>query len=67
MQGDIKQAAKWMAEGKQVRRAFWGVGEHLRMDLSDRGNKLVVDEEGYEIFILLTSLLAEDWEVVDAG
>lgn len=53
---DIKQAAKWMKEGKKVRRAdtdfVW-----------DADTEFVSDQNGDEC-MHIDDLLADDWEVV---
>lgn len=62
---DIKQAAKWMREGKRVRRNGW---HHCYRE--ERGQ--IVDDglghtdyQGYEIDTCTSDLLADDWEIAD--
>jgi hypothetical protein len=74
---DIKQAAKWMQEGKLVRRSVyrpeWRHGfdephvspffaQYLHSD--DKGR--IFSENDNPICLLIDALLAEDWEVVQA-
>ena len=74
---DIKQAAKWMTEGKSVRRARWPRGELLvytehsysqMMMVSTTPNTFVVSEKipsTTAMSLRLESLLANDWEIAE--
>lgn len=70
---DIKQAAKWMAEGQMVRRESplpltadgkvtkaWAIA-------FDENNLLVEAQTGYPVWISASSLLADDWEIADGA
>jgi hypothetical protein len=68
MQGDIKQAAKWMREGKKVRRAAWFAGRRDVVAHSSREDVVYAHSLGaHDVPFSCTDLLAEDWEVADAG
>jgi urease gamma subunit len=58
---DIKQAAKWMQEGKKVRREESMDG--CAYMLSKHSIRVVFDSEHTAIFFN-DDLLADDWEVV---
>jgi len=63
---DIKQAAKWMVEGKKVTRAFWkdpgthycGTGR-IYLFWKQRGSPDPV------LLLWTGDLLADDWEIAD--
>ena len=57
---DIKQAAKWMQEGKTVRRegANWAVR-------SIRGG-YTVSPRGNTVACMVDDLLADDWEIAES-
>jgi hypothetical protein len=56
---DIKQAAKWMQEGKKVRRSTWEAGychaPHVK----------VIDEDDKKTSFFVNELLADDWEIAE--
>lgn len=59
---DVKQAAKWLREGKKVRREIWGGPLFIRPTgagffRDDR--KLPAD------WLMVEDLLAEDWEIFE--
>ena len=66
---DIKQAAKWMQEGKTVRRAIWKDG-HPFMNGRFPPRFISLNQSGYligrrdELPVHIGALLAEDWEIV---
>jgi len=70
---DIKQAAKWMQEGKSVRRASWPDGElAVYTELSDTQMTMVITKPRIFAQVLpvtkilsirLESILADDWEI----
>jgi hypothetical protein len=75
---DIKQAAKWLMEGRRVRRPHWedflGVEFGFADDeqilwhcdhLTDDGEPCELEGDTYEAE--LADLLAEDWELVEAA
>jgi hypothetical protein len=57
---DIKQAAKWMGEGKKVRRSIWNDGETC-----ESKNFRIVDQDGAPTKFWKQELLAEDWEIAE--
>lgn len=62
----IKQAAKWLADGKKVRRAAWSNTDYrLVIDGMDKSSVICV--EGNELDPIaafdVNDLLAEDWEL----
>jgi hypothetical protein len=59
---DIKQAAKWMQDGKRVRRTLWGNSESIGPQ-SYRQD--VVDQDGERTRFLVDDLLADDWQLAD--
>ena len=67
---DIKQAAKWMQEGKKVKRQNPHSGEPLPSGYRD-GDAFKLDKEGFIICtchkrrvpFFTTALLADDWEI----
>jgi hypothetical protein len=75
---DIKQAAKWMQEGKRVRLPYnhrsISVGKTMNDGLSPSG-LLVVFVNGIErpqdvqecVPLTIKELLADDWEIAQAG
>lgn len=73
---DIKKAAKWMQEGKRVRRAAWRPGLKTGFDdmpyahpefatslVADDKSRIIA-ESGAPGSFLVTALLAHDWELV---
>jgi hypothetical protein len=55
---DIVQAAKWLQEGKQIRRPDW----HGRLRCYARNHRILYsDGEYYEMY--MPDLLADDWEI----
>ncbi len=61
---DIKQAAKWIADGKVVRRSAWEYeGKWDKWDGLRKGTRLnsLLGRTGLD----LEDLLAEDWEIAD--
>lgn len=75
---DIKQAAKWMQEGKRVRRnhptwkgkatGFEDVPQaHKKfttfIECDDK--KRIFGDAGVPISLMIDSLLADDWEIAD--
>ena len=57
---DIKQAAKWMQEGKRVCRPDW----HTNLSCSSTGHLILYsDGQRYELYIF--DLLADDWEIAE--
>ena len=74
---DIKQAAKWMLEGKSVRRAGWPKGE-LVVYTERSPTQLIMVSTIASVFVRtdqipssgslslrLESLLAGDWEIAE--
>ena len=64
---DIKQAAKWMEEGRLVKRPGWFKNFSYKADDAPYPNVVCsdgsdMDEEGLQ----LRDLLAEDWELADS-
>ena len=69
---DIKQAAKWMNEGKRVRRPRWILTTMgLRKDGIDHAERLwllstlVPSDPPTEYVPYITDLLADDWEIAE--
>jgi hypothetical protein len=60
---DIKQAAKWMQEGKQVKRAAWRNSPVL-LHVCERYGK-VHDELNRKADFTAFELLADDWEIAE--
>ena len=58
---DIKQAAKWLAEGKTVKRYSWG-DSPVRLHVCNPWEKVHDDLDRLADFTAL-DLLAEDWEI----
>jgi hypothetical protein len=58
---DIKQAAKWLDEGKSVGRK-WGLPA-LAMKSSPQG--FVEYDDGSMVEFEVSDLLADDWEIAD--
>ena len=54
---DIKQAAKWMNEGKKVKRVCWWSG-YCHAPFAT-----VVDDYGKNTEFSVMELLADDWEI----
>jgi hypothetical protein len=59
---DIKQAAKWMQEGKKVRRSVWGI---LSIDApyGTIRNSRVLRNDNFSLN--LEDVLADDWELAE--
>jgi hypothetical protein len=65
---DIIQAAKWMAEGKKVRRASWLFkGEVFEPYIHSYGvpEQIIVTGTENDKAFSPNCLLADDWEVLD--
>jgi len=77
---DIKQAAKWMQEGKKVRRCAWmKQNPELALNAVPAGLLWDIPESGYgegldcvvnanvlfSICFSTTALLADDWEIAN--
>jgi hypothetical protein len=58
---DIKQAVRWMQEGKKVKRAIW----KNSFFYTPPGFVSVMDETGVGTNILTNELLADDWQIVE--
>jgi hypothetical protein len=59
---DIKQAAKWLLEGKKVRRAMWEKKAYLRLTPAGFFN----DNHGVPAcWLMAEDWLAEDWEIFE--
>jgi hypothetical protein len=59
---DVKQAAKWMQEGKKVHREFWAKSAFIRATPSG----FFRDDRGEEAsWLMVEDLLAEDWAVFE--
>jgi hypothetical protein len=59
---DIRQAAKWLQEGKKVRRALWEKKAYLRLTAAGFFN----DNQGVPAsWLMAEDLLAEDWIVFE--
>lgn len=59
---DIRQAAKWLQEGKKVRRASWNEGFYLR----ERPSGFLADERGKPAdWLMVEDLVADDWVVFE--
>lgn len=57
---DIKQAAKWMQEGRRIRRPEW----HGTLYCYAQGHRILYsDRERYEMYV--PDLLAYDWEIAE--
>jgi hypothetical protein len=73
---DIKQAAKWMQEGKKVRRTVYGPEQRHGIPdpkahplfpshiCADEHQRLTCNE-GLPVVLLLSALLADDWEIAE--
>jgi hypothetical protein len=59
---NIIQAAKWMLDGKRVRRADWGKSS-VTFNMGDLDECYVLDDLGATAQISAEELLAEDWEI----
>lgn len=72
---DIKQAAKWMQEGKLVRRPSWPPLHCIGEDNSDRGTARGMIAYWHNVsdakdakkakIIIFSDLLADDWELAE--
>lgn len=62
---DIKQAAKWMQEGKRVRRPSWPRYEYLEANGDDRPVMYWRRFKESARVPCLRDLLADDWEIAD--
>ena len=60
---DIKQAVKWMQEGKRVRRSVWPSGESIQFE--DGGFGFIDSSHGLQVDLCAESLLADDWQLAD--
>jgi hypothetical protein len=64
---DIRQAAKWMQEGKKVRRPHWYDG--CLLYYHERESICILREDKVSVaqrtWITLMDLLAGDWEIAD--
>lgn len=64
---DIKQAAKWMDDGKKTRRASWPERDRAFFRVNGR-YKLIMRQQGrgaYEWEMIGQDLLADDWEIAE--
>ena len=63
---DIKQAAKWMQEGKRVRRKGW-LEEELYLYLPEGDDEAWAEHPSYHYTADYTmqDLLADDWEIAE--
>jgi len=59
---DIKQAAKWMSEGKKVRRLAWHSSVMLRGEL---WISLLIEHKKVPATFECFDLLADDWEIAE--
>ncbi len=61
---DIKQAARWIMQGREVRRYIWGSRSRMWLNM-DKITVMVGDGPGtyhpYELPVV--DLIAEDWEI----
>ena len=57
---NIVQAAKWMQEGKKVKRHIWAVNF-----VKKEGAGFIVHQDGVLMDLWVYELLAEDWEIVE--
>ena len=70
---DIKQAAKWMKEGKRVKRTGWKpISEEISLYLQQgasicEGPYGLIHASGVmlPIWVSVNSLLADDWEIAE--
>lgn len=73
---DIKQAAKWMQEGKNITRRGGRRGEETEFDIPYAHPRFVhtlhgdedgriCSEDGLPVSLLLSALLADDWEIAE--
>ena len=60
---DIRQAAEWMREGKEVHRKSWG-SSPVRLHTCDHFSK-VHDDLDREAGFTAIELLAEDWDIAE--
>ncbi len=60
---DIKQAARWMHEGKLVKRVSWGTSP-VRLHVCNPWEKVKDDFDRIADFTAL-ELMAEDWEIAE--
>lgn len=63
---DIKQAAKWMAQGKRVKRSLWLRDQRIGCAQSECIELFYTDgiRKVHEPFVLMNSdLLTDDWEI----
>lgn len=67
---DIKQAAKWMKEGRDVTRKDWNddpeneTNETLSYwQVSDKPHAPINENHGGHPFVRVEDLLADDWEI----
>lgn len=61
---DIKQAAKWMIDGKHVRRRGWAVTYATPLG----GGKVALMEDrevARDAYFWANDLLADDWEIAE--
>jgi hypothetical protein len=58
---DIKQAAEWMCDGKEIHRKSWG-SSPVKLHVCDHFSK-VHDDLDREASFTVVELLAEDWEI----
>lgn len=61
---DIKQAAKWMQEGKRVKRPAW-IPDGIKCEdpLENQFSSIVWADDGMLVDMSPKDLLAEDWEI----
>jgi hypothetical protein len=60
---DIRQAAKWMREGKEVHRESWGQSP-VRLHVCEHFSK-VHDDLDREASFTVIELIADDWKVYE--
>jgi hypothetical protein len=60
---DIKQAAKWLLEGKAVHRSSWGESK-VKLHVCNAWEKVRDDLDRISDFTAL-ELLADDWEIAE--
>jgi hypothetical protein len=62
---DIKQAAKWLQQGKKVRRSSWGFADFclITVEIDDGTNHIEPFDEIWTMHWEPEDFLAEDWEI----
>ena len=59
----VKQAAKWMQQGKQVHRKAWGTSP-VKLHACNSFSKVHDDLDREAVFTVI-ELMAEDWEIAE--